>query len=251
MSNFLQGADNECDEMPGQDLLDTIAGTFRDIAARRSPAVLLPVLTPVLVTLVVVAVGAALPIYATLFIAFIMAVPAAVVTWFAGVRASESLAHESNTSAEITHIHIQQLRHISLLESGSSLYAGWYLTLRLREEVERAKRYGQLLSVLLLAPSEAAGPPVRRGLENQLRHRLRSSDVAGVLPDDRVAVILPNTGIKEARQAARRLQPHASSCGYQVGAARLSAEVGDHEELLSAAVDDIQVRRKRTKRRAA
>ncbi len=219
---------------------------------RRRPVVLLPVLISVSGTIAAVLVAPALHIVAAASVALVVAVPGAIIVWGSGLRASTAQERESRTLAQVTRFQLQKRRHTSLQDSESLLYADWYFTLRLEEEIQRAKRYGQPLSFLILAPSGArhrTNPPDRLGLAQALRRRVRSSDVPGLAGDDRIAVLLPSTGVKRASQARRRLQPLAARFGYAIGNATLVGDAMDYDGLVTAALDNIQQRQNR--RRAA
>ena len=237
---------------PRPSTADGIVATLRDIIRRRGVALLLPLLASVLFALTIGALAIALPPIVATPIAVGVAVPALILAWISGVWERDCLAHESKALADITRMQTQKARRIALFESDALLYASWYLTLRLREEVERARRYGQPLSLLVLAPrSSRRGAHDRAGLADALRQQIRASDLAGALPDDRVGIVLPNTGVTEVRQTKRRLQPYAARFGYAVGTATQTGEEANSEELMKTALDTVHRRQKREQQRAA
>ena len=233
---------------------DRFVSNLRDIVEQRRAGVLLPLIAPVVVALLTVVLMLVLPAIVVAPIATVAAVSAAMLVWSSGVWTAESQARESRDLADVTRSQLKRLRHITLFEGGSLFYATWYITLRLREEAERAKRYGQPLSVLVLAPAgsaEAGSSHDLKGLEDAIRYQVRASDLPGVLPDDHVAIVLPNADAKEARAAKRRLEPHAAKFGYALGVATQKGERANHDELVTAALDSISRQQKRETQRAA
>jgi GGDEF domain-containing protein len=219
---------------------------------RDRPVVLLPALAPVLSAIVAVLVAPAVHIIVAIAVAVIVAVPGVAIAWGSGLAAGTSQEQVSRAFVHTARQQLQKRRQTFLQDDGSLLYADWYFALRFEEEIQRAKRYGQPLSLLVFAPSglrHKNGLPDRLGLAQALRQRLRSSDVPGPLSDDEVAIALPNTGVRRAGQARRRLQPVGARFGYSIGTATLVADATDREGLTAAALADIQQRQRR--RRAA
>jgi len=220
----------------------------------RRPGIVIPVLAPALVAATAVAASWWAPALVVAGVAAVVSALAGLGAWMAGAWASESRARGSSNWAESARPQIQSARRLALFEGASWLYAGWYMTLRIREEVDRAKRYKQPLSLLLVdraAGARKSSKDDREELERALRKQARSADLVGALTSERIAIVLPATDRKGARQAKRRLQDVAEGCGYAVGAATLADEIAGSDELIEAAVQDLGQRQKRTQRRSA
>jgi GGDEF domain-containing protein len=80
-----------------------------------------------------------------------------------------------------------------------------YFDERVRQEVERSKRYPQTFAVLVLElPEAAARPPLCAALADALRHSVRQVDVLTRYGRTSFALLLPHTG-REARVLSERL----------------------------------------------
>jgi diguanylate cyclase (GGDEF)-like protein len=87
---------------------------------------------------------------------------------------------------------------------------------RLAEELRRAERHQQPLSLVLLdvdhfkpyndAYGHLAGDDALRAVSSVLQHQARSTDFVARYGGEEFAVLLPNTGVDEARRAAERLR---------------------------------------------
>jgi hypothetical protein len=88
--------------------------------------------------------------------------------------------------------------------------ARWFLLYRLEQELERAKRYGSCLSLLLAEPQRIARERVRE--EQRLAAALaanrssRTVDLVGWLDESRIAILLPEADGASARFAVTRLR---------------------------------------------
>ena len=105
----------------------------------------------------------------------------------------------------------------------------------LKTEVERSKRYGYPLSVILLdldhfkAINDQYGHPVGDAVLKQFagvaRGAFRESDVVYRYGGEEFAVLLPHTPLEGALIAARRVVKAAAESSLEVGPARLSVTV--------------------------
>lgn len=101
----------------------------------------------------------------------------------------------------------------------------------LRAEFARAKRYGFPLAIVviqvdrLLRLMDLHGTElrsvVRSGLARILRRRMRMSDQLGVLPEDRVLLVLPHTDLAGAEAVAGRLREEFARLEFEVGGTKL------------------------------
>jgi diguanylate cyclase (GGDEF)-like protein len=107
----------------------------------------------------------------------------------------------------------------------------------LKNEFERARRYGFPLTALLLEVDRFSRlvdlhgsglrDAVRSGLGRMLGRRLRASDHVGAAAEDRILIVLPHSDTAGARAAAKRLREEF---------ARLEVEAGGHRLPLTLSV---------------
>ncbi len=91
-----------------------------------------------------------------------------------------------------------------------------YFMNRLREEIERARRYEQTFSLLLLDIDNFAeinethgrevGDAILREIGYLLLNKFRSTDIPGRFDKDNFGIIFPNTALAEAMHAGQRLR---------------------------------------------
>lgn len=127
---------------------------------------------------------------------------------------------------------------LSIHDERSGLYADWYLRLRIEEELERAQRYDQRFAVLRIRASALPEPGERvpkEWLSDQIRNVLRQTDLAALLRDGTVGVMLPNTDRRGAQPVQRRLSKALASVNAQVGLACFPEDGTDAVGLLTAA----------------
>ena len=126
----------------------------------------------------------------------------------------------------------------SIHDEESGLYVDWFLGLRIEEEIERAKRYDRTFAVLRLRTEggrEAAQGVTKDWLNDKIRSVLRQADLAALLKDGSVGIVLPNTKRPGAEKVQRRLAKALASVGGQVGIACFAEDGEDPAQLLSAA----------------
>jgi hypothetical protein len=90
------------------------------------------------------------------------------------------------------------------------ILAQWFVLYRLDQELERAKRYGSCLSILIAEPQLIAGERVahaqRLAAAEAARKSSRMVDLVGWLDADRIVVVLPEADAASARFVASRLR---------------------------------------------
>lgn len=127
---------------------------------------------------------------------------------------------------------------LSIHDDESGLYTDWFLRLRIEEEMDRSKRYDQPFTVLRIRASgpHDAGQQVTKGwLSDQIQRELRKSDLAALLRDGSVGIMLPNTRRPGARRVQLRLSKALAPVGAQVGLACFPEDGKDAVGLLMAA----------------
>jgi GGDEF domain-containing protein len=126
-------------------------------------------------------------------------------------------------------------RRLAIYERETGLLAHWYVTLRAKEECERAVRYKRPMALLLAEIAAVSDPTTMQGqLPQWLRQRFRGVDIIGYLGNGRYVVLMPETDLTPARQAASRLLGGLS--GVDVGLSGLPVDGTTFEELYAAAV---------------
>jgi hypothetical protein len=125
-------------------------------------------------------------------------------------------------------------RKAVIYERDTGLFTHWYVALRGEEECNRAARYGRPLTLLTIEPTPESDAWLDyRSIALWLRHQLRAVDVAGYLGNTRFVVIMPETAIEAAQNAAARL------CGEfaeaQTGLSTFPQDGDTFEELYAVA----------------
>lgn len=92
-----------------------------------------------------------------------------------------------------------------------------YLQSRIREEIDRARRYGHPFSLLILEAHPAAdGLPIRKKVDLAIERvcaGLRPSDIVARAFDDTVVILLVETDATGARDALFRLRNRLFNAG--------------------------------------
>jgi len=103
------------------------------------------------------------------------------------------------------------------IDENTRLYNSRYLNIRLDEEMKRAKRYNQFLSLVLVSvtspseeqlgqSSEERGSMFMKKLGEFIKANLRDTDILSLYNDDVLALILPETNIEGAVCLSERLK---------------------------------------------
>jgi GGDEF domain-containing protein len=126
---------------------------------------------------------------------------------------------------------------LSIVNEDTGLYVDWYFRLRVEEEVRRAQRYGMQFSVLVAIPADVHEEVERLLLSAEnattVRQQLRNSDLAALLRDGTLAVLLPHTARGPAVQ--RRLAKALAKRYARVGLASFPEDGDDSTRLINAA----------------
>jgi two-component system cell cycle response regulator len=118
-----------------------------------------------------------------------------------------------------------RVRDLSTRDSLTGLLNHRYILDALGREFERATRYGDALSLLMLdvdhfkqvndVHGHQAGDSVLRGLARLLGEQLRGSDTIGRYGGEEFAALLPRTGSVEACQTAERIRQRVAAHAFR------------------------------------
>jgi diguanylate cyclase (GGDEF)-like protein len=113
-----------------------------------------------------------------------------------------------------------RLYELATIDGLTGLYVRRYFDSRLREELERSRRFGTQFSVVLLDLDDfkklndtfghAVGDRVLREVAASMRRSLRGVDIAARYGGEEFAFILPRTGIVDAHAVAERIRHDVS-----------------------------------------
>ncbi len=133
---------------------------------------------------------------------------------------------------------------LSIHDDDSGLYVDWYLRLRIQEEIERSQRYDQHFAVIRIMASElrTAGEQAESNwLSDEFRNELRQSDIAALLKDGSVGIMLPSTDRSGAEPVKSKLAAVLASVNAKVGLACFPDDGEDAVALLTATEGDAAV----------
>ena len=151
---------------------------------------------------------------------------------------------------------IGRLTRLSIVDDLTELYNVRYFWSRLRYEIQRSRRYGQSLSVLMLdldhfkrfneRYGHRIGDKVLHHLATVMQQSTRQADIVARYGGEEFAVILPSTGIDGALKCAENVRRNVEKSGMaaagqvlhvsvSVGAASLMESDKDGDELLRRA----------------
>jgi GGDEF domain-containing protein len=125
-------------------------------------------------------------------------------------------------------------RRLAIYERETGLLAHWYVTLRGKEECERAARYRRPISLFLAEIAPEADPKAtQEQLPHCLRKNFRRVDIIGYLGNGRYVVLMPESDIAGARLAATRFQDTLS--GVDIALSELPTDGTTFDQLYAVA----------------
>ena len=135
-----------------------------------------------------------------------------------------------------------EARRLADLDARTGLHNARYFEEMLDREVARAGRYDRRLALVLFDLDDfkqindhrghLAGNAALAGVADRMREVLRSADVAARYGGDEFAVVLPESGVDEARKFYERLRAHIAATPIPpVGQISLSCGIGELEKL--------------------
>lgn len=168
----------------------------------------------------------------------------------------------------------EEFLRLSFTDPLTDLQNRRYLEMRVAEELERSKRYGQKVSFMMIDIDDfkgyndryghQAGDEVIRRVALCLRQALRSADVAARYGGEEFSVLLPQTSLAEARVIAERVRQRIQQQPYRfaetqpfgtitvsIGIASSEAAFDSAEAIIKAADDALYVAKRRGKNQVA
>ena len=131
------------------------------------------------------------------------------------IETLQDITEQKRTEEELRQSE-QRYREMSITDSLTKLYNSRHFFRQLGNEVDRAKRYGDSLSLILLdiddfkryndSYGHLEGDNVLKALSNVIRKNLRTSDSAFRYGGEEFTILLPETESKDAFIAAERLR---------------------------------------------
>jgi diguanylate cyclase (GGDEF)-like protein len=134
----------------------------------------------------------------------------------------------------------QKSAHLAAIDPVTGLYNRRYFNARLSEEMERARRQGTPLSVMLLDVDglkqlndrlgHATGDAVLRLIGGVLQRSVRLFDICCRYGGDEFAILMPGSGIESSAQIAERIRAGIEDCRPSTGpwddSIKVSASIG-------------------------
>ncbi|MCH8995346.1 MAG: GGDEF domain-containing protein [Chloroflexi bacterium] len=125
---------------------------------------------------------------------------------------------------------------LAIYDRETGLYAYWYFSLRLEEELARSHRYKQACTLLLVESLQGRlGPDEEQRLLRSMTASFRSSDLVAHLGNLRFVVLLTSTDAEGALVVVRRFRASVAPNEVHVGLASYPADGQDWPSLLKAA----------------
>ena len=119
----------------------------------------------------------------------------------------------------------RKLARIATVDSLTGLFTRRHFLQRLQQELERARRGGHAVSLLLIdldhfkhvndTYGHQMGDAVLRRLGNYLREQVRAIDVAGRYGGEELCILLPETPVTAAAQIAERLRQEIEALSFE------------------------------------
>jgi hypothetical protein len=128
---------------------------------------------------------------------------------------------------------------IQAVHNGDGLYTHWYLRLRLQEEVERSRRYEEhfaVLAVKMMGLHQENELTAGAWFSERVQRHLRRLDLAALLPDGTLIVLLPKTAARGVATARKRLAKELAALEPRIGYVCYPEDGKEANELLNGAV---------------
>lgn len=125
------------------------------------------------------------------------------------------------------------LQKLSITDELTKIYNRRYVMQRLREELSRAQRYNETISLILIDLDNfkaindkfghQVGDSVLTKISALIKKQMRTSDVLGRYGGEEFLIILPNTSIEGSQSLAERIRKSLESNPVNVGRRRITA----------------------------
>ena len=121
------------------------------------------------------------------------------------------------------------------------ILVSWFVFYRLGQELERARRYGSYLSILVAEPQliarERVSDAQRMAAAEAADKSARATDLVGWLDGQRIIVILPETDAASARFAASRFRDEIWMLSHVQGNQKWQISLVDDLDEIEALLD--------------
>lgn len=144
----------------------------------------------------------------------------------------------------------KEIQQLAITDSLTSLYNRRHFFEMANREVARAKRYKKPLSVLMIdiddfknvndTHGHATGDEVLKGVSECFRNSLREIDLKGRYGGEEFALVLPDTGLENARRVAEQLRYKISKLSFFTTIVKLNVTVSIGISSLSEDEDDFR-----------
>jgi GGDEF domain-containing protein len=138
---------------------------------------------------------------------------------------AEKVRSRQIASVETLRVGTDRRRRLYLYDPETAILQRWYFEMRVEEELERARRYGQPLSVVVLRLARPVERPLKEtempdaAVAQRAARAVRSVDLAAGLGPFEYGFCLPNTPRDGACAAASRIGVALSDCALMIGIA--------------------------------
>ncbi|MCK4384808.1 MAG: sensor domain-containing diguanylate cyclase [candidate division Zixibacteria bacterium] len=136
-----------------------------------------------------------------------------------------TLAGSAALAIENASLH-QKTKELTITDELTGIYNYRYFTRKLSQEIKRAKRYKQFLSLLMIdidwfkrcndTYGHLFGNKVLKELAQRIKDSVRDVDVVSRYGGEEFAVILPQTNKKDAQMIGERIRHHVESTDFEV-----------------------------------
>lgn len=143
----------------------------------------------------------------------------------------------------------QRLEYLARFDSLTGMAKRSYFYDRAGEEISRSKRYGNLLSLLMIdidhfksvndTYGHIAGDAVLTKVCDRIRAHIRNSDIPARLGGEEFAVLLPETGLKQGTVLAERLRTAVEKEPIAVGTNSITLTISIGLAELTGSIDDV------------
>jgi len=121
------------------------------------------------------------------------------------------------------------------------ILVSWFVLYRLEQELDRARRYGSCLSILVAEPqliaSERVSDTQRMAAAETANKSARTMDLVGWLDGMRIIIILPETDAASARFAATRFRDEIWTLSHAQGNQKWQISLVDDLDEIEALLD--------------